>query len=121
VFDWDMCTVGDPFADLGTLLSMWIEAADGFGGSPQVGMPSTVPGFITRKQAVERYARIRKVDVGSVPYYYVFGIFKIAVVLQQIYHRYHVGQTRDERFKGFGDLAEMLFAVAKQRSETLAL
>jgi aminoglycoside phosphotransferase (APT) family kinase protein len=121
VFDWDMCTVGDPLADLGTLLSAWIEASEGSPGSGQVGMPSMVPGFLTRREAVERYGRRRGVDVGSVPYYYAFGIFKIAVVLQQIYVRYHRGQTRDQRFAAFEQGAEMLFWKAKQQSETLTL
>ena len=121
VFDWDMCTVGDPFADLGTLLSAWTEASEGGGTPGQVGMPSNVPGFLTRREAVERYGTRRGIDVSQVPFYYVFGIFKIAVVLQQIYYRFHVGQTKDERFQPFGQAAELLFWKAKERSETLAL
>jgi len=121
VFDWDMCTIGDPFADLGTLLSAWIEAREGSPGSGQVGMPSHLPGFLTRREAVERYGKRRGVDVSNVPYYYVFGIYKIAVVLQQIYYRYHVGQTKDQRFAPFEQGAEMLFWKAKQCSETLTV
>lgn len=121
VFDWDMCTMGDPLADLGTLLSAWAQAGEGLGGNAEFGMPSTVPGFLTRREAVERYGKRRGVDVSQVPYYYVFGIFKIAVVLQQIYYRYHVGQTKDPRFQGFGQVAELLFWLAKQRSETLTV
>jgi len=121
VFDWDMCTVGDPLADLGTLLSLWIEPGEGLGGGSQGGMPSNVPGFLTRREAVERYGERRGVDVTQVPYYYVFGLFKIAVVLQQIYHRYHLGQTRDERFRSFEQVAELLFWMARNRSETLTL
>jgi aminoglycoside phosphotransferase (APT) family kinase protein len=121
VFDWDMCTIGDPFADLGTLLSAWIEASEGSPGSGQVGMPSTVPGFLTRREAAERYGKRRGIDISNVPYYYVFGIFKIAVVLQQIYYRYHVGQTKDERFAPFEQGAEMLFWKAKERSETMTV
>jgi aminoglycoside phosphotransferase (APT) family kinase protein len=121
VFDWDMCTLGDPFADLGTLLSAWIEASEGSPGSGQVGMPSMVPGFLTRREAVERYGRRRGIDISQAPYYYVFGIFKIAVVLQQIYYRYHVGQTRDQRFQPFEQGAELLLWRAKERSETLTV
>lgn len=117
VFDWDMCTVGDPFADVGTLLSAWIEEREGGPGQGQVGMPSNTPGFLTRRAAVERYGRRRGVDVGNIAYYYVFGIFKIAVVLQQIYYRYHVGQTKDQRFALFEQGAEMLFWRAKEASE----
>jgi aminoglycoside phosphotransferase (APT) family kinase protein len=121
VFDWDMCTLGDPFADVGTLLSAWIEASEGAPGSGQVGMPSSVPGFLTRREAVERYGKRRGIDVSTMPFYYVFGIFKIAVVLQQIYVRYHRGQTKDERFAPFEQGAEMLFWKAKERSETMDL
>jgi aminoglycoside phosphotransferase (APT) family kinase protein len=121
VFDWDMCTTGDPFADLGTLLSAWIEVGEGGAGGGQVGMPSNTPGFLTRREAVERYGKRRGVDVSNVPYYYVFGIFKIAVVLQQIYVRYHRGQTKDQRFALFEQGAEMLFWKAKEASERLAV
>jgi len=117
VFDWDMCTRGDPLADLGTLLSAWVQA-DEASGISHPGMPSNTPGFLTRREAVERYGQRRSVDVSNVPYYYVFGIFKIAVVLQQIYYRFHVGQTQDERFRSFGQAAEMLFWLAKERSES---
>ena len=84
-------------------------------------MPSTVPGFLSRRAAVERYGARRGVDVSAVPYYYVFGLFKIAVVLQQIYHRYHLGQTKDARFAILDQVAEMLFNLAQSRSDPLTL
>ncbi|MBI3783132.1 MAG: phosphotransferase family protein [Deltaproteobacteria bacterium] len=123
VFDWDMCTLGDPFADLGTLLSAWIEAKEAPPGSTPaaVGMPSNTPGFMTRAEAVEHYGKRHGIDVSNVPYYYVFGLFKIAVVLQQIYYRFHAGQTQDERFRNFEQSAEMLFWRAKEASQTLSL
>lgn len=116
VFDWDMCTIGDPFADVGTLLSAWLEASEG-PTSGAVGMPSGVPGFLTRAEAIERYGKRRGVDVSSMPYYYAFGIFKIAIVLQQIYVRFHRGQTKDQRFAMMGQAAEMLFWKAKDIAE----
>jgi aminoglycoside phosphotransferase (APT) family kinase protein len=117
VFDWDMCTRGDPLADVGTLLSAWVQLNEGPAGSGP-GMPSNTPGFLTRREAVERYGKRRGVDVSNVPYYYVFGVFKIGVVVQQIYVRYHRGQTKDERFKVFGQAAQMLFWRAKDISTT---
>lgn len=119
VFDWDMCTRGDPFADVGTVLSAWMEKDEA--GAGQSTMPSTVPGFLTRREAVERYGKRRNIDVSNMPYYYVFGIFKIAIVLQQIYYRYHVGQTKDERFAPFEMAAEMLFWRAKEVSEKMTV
>jgi aminoglycoside phosphotransferase (APT) family kinase protein len=121
VFDWDMCTLGDPLCDLGTLLASWMEVGEGISGASAGTMPSNVPGFLTRRAAVERYGARRGVDVSTVPYYYVFGLFKIGVVLQQIYHRYHVGQTKDARFANFDQVAEMLFALAQGRSDPLSL
>lgn len=120
VFDWDMCTLGDPLADLGTLLSAWIEESE-MTGQGQVTMPSNTPGFLTRREAVERYGKRRGVDVSDVPYYYVFGIYKIAVVLQQIYVRFHRGQTQDKRFESMGQAAELLFWRAREQSEKLSL
>jgi aminoglycoside phosphotransferase (APT) family kinase protein len=80
-------------------------------------MPSHVPGFLTRREAVARYGDRRGVDVSNVGYYFVFGLFKIAVVLQQIYVRYHRGQTQDERFAPFEQLAEGLFHLARMRCD----
>src|SRR5262245_43060311 len=121
VFDWDMCTLGDPLCDLGTLLASWVEAGEEMSGASAGTMPSTVPGFIRRRAAVERYGARRGVDVSAVPYYYVFGLFKIGVVLQQIYHRYHLGQTKDARFAILDQVAEMLFNLAQSRSDPLTL
>ena len=117
VFDWDMCTVGDPFADVGTLFVAWCEAGERTGQTGTETMPSDVPGFLTRREAVERYGRRRQVDVSRMPYYYVFGLFKVGVILQQIYYRYHVGQTKDARFATFGQRAERKFLMAKDCSE----
>jgi len=114
VFDWDMCTVGDPLADVGTLLASWAEAGEDFVGTAGR-MPSAVPGFLTRREAVERYGRRRGIDVSRMPYYHVFGLFKMGVVLQQIYYRYHVGQTKDERFQALDQIAELLFVLARDR------
>ena len=118
VFDWDMCTVGDPLADLGTVLASWLEASDGVVNTGAAAtMPSNVPGFMTRREAVARYGERRGVDMKHIGYYYVFGLFKIAVVLQQIYVRYHRGQTKDERFAPFEFLAEGLFHMARMRRD----
>jgi aminoglycoside phosphotransferase (APT) family kinase protein len=121
VFDWDMCTLGDPLCDLGTLLASWIERDEALSGATAGTMPSNVPGFMTRREAVARYGARRGVDVAAVPYYYVFGLFKIAVVLQQIFYRYHVGQTKDARFANFDQVAELLFILAQSRSDPLSL
>jgi aminoglycoside phosphotransferase (APT) family kinase protein len=111
VYDWDMCTVGDPFTDLGTLLSSWIEAGEEY--AFLASMPSRVPGFMTRAEAIARYAAESGRDVGRMPYYYVFGLFKMAVVVQQLYYRWHKGQTRDDRMAGGEAAAEGLIDLAR--------
>jgi len=116
VFDWDMCTLGDPLADLGTLFSSWVQRGERTGAMVAT-MPSDAPGFMTRREAVERYGRRRGVDVGNIAYYSAFGLFKMGVVLQQIYVRFHRGQTKDERFVGMDQLAELLFQRARDRIE----
>jgi len=121
VFDWDMCTLGDPLCDLGTLLASWMEAGEGMTGASAGTMPSNVPGFLTRRGAAERYAERRNIDVSTIAYYYVFGLFKIGVVLQQIFYRYHVGQTKDARFANLDQVAELLFTLAQSRTDPLQL
>ncbi|MDP3939424.1 MAG: phosphotransferase family protein [Deltaproteobacteria bacterium] len=113
VYDWDMCTLGDPLTDLGTVLCLWVNRDEEFGGSAP--MPTQTPGFMSREEAAQRYADRSGRKLAILPYYLVFGTFKVGVVLQQIYHRYHIGQTKDERFAGFGAMAEFLFALAAAR------
>jgi aminoglycoside phosphotransferase (APT) family kinase protein len=115
VFDWDMCTRGDPLADVGTLMASWVEQGEGLDRGAVGSMPSAVPGFLTRREAIERYCRRRGIDPTPVPYYLVFGLFKMGVVLQQLYHRYHLGQTLDQRFAPLEQVAEVLFEHAKAR------
>jgi len=112
VYDWDMCTVGDPLCDLGTLLSVWNDPGEYGGTSP---MPTSADGFMKRDEAVARYGERSGRDVSGLPYYLVFGTYKMAVVLQQIYVRYHRGQTQDARFAGMGDAARALFDLAASR------
>ena len=113
VYDWDMCTVGDPLCDLGTLLGLWSNRGEGLAGSNP--MPTQAIGFMSREDAGKRYAERGGRDVIALPYYIVFGTFKMGVVLQQIFFRFQRGQTRDERFAAMGRLAEGLFRLAGDR------
>ncbi len=101
VLDWDMCTRGDPLMDLGYLLNFWVEAGDDPAWFEAAAMPTWHPGFPTRSQAIERYGERTGFDLDSVRWYQVFGAFKLAVVLQQIYIRFLRGQTQDRRFAEF--------------------
>jgi aminoglycoside phosphotransferase (APT) family kinase protein len=115
VFDWDMCTLGDPLADLGSLMSLWFEQGEGLGENTI--MPSDVPGFMTREEAIERYGEKSGRDVSKMDFYHVFGMFKMAVVAQQIYFRFAEGQTQDERFRKFEMGAEYMMSLAWARAE----
>ena len=98
VLDWEMCTVGDPLMDVGTSLSYWAEAGDDpFRRTFNL---THLPGNLTRQEFAHRYAEGSGRDITNLLYYYVFGLFKNAVVLQQIYGRYKKGLTNDPRFAG---------------------
>src|SRR5262249_36824965 len=84
VLDWEMTTVGDPLVDLGCTLCYWAQPDDPSGRRSAISDIMTRPGWFTRAQLVDEYARQTERDVSLAPYYEVFGIFKVAVVLQQI-------------------------------------
>jgi aminoglycoside phosphotransferase (APT) family kinase protein len=117
VLDWEMTTAGDPLVDLGCVLCYWPEAGDPAVRREALSEITTRPGWFTRSQIVERYARSTGRDVSGLGYYEVFGIFKVAVVLQQIYFRYRRGQTRDERFRNFDERVRGLVEVAAAVAE----
>jgi aminoglycoside phosphotransferase (APT) family kinase protein len=117
VLDWEMATVGDPLVDLGCVMCYWPEAGDPPVRRDALSAITTLPGWFTRAQLVERYARLTGRDVSGLGYYEVFGIFKIAVVLQQIYFRYHRGQTRDVRFRNFDARVRGLVEIAAALAE----
>ncbi len=98
VLDWEMSAVGDPLVDLGVMLCYWTQPSDPGGTKPAL---TSQPGWFSRDEMVQRYAEKTGRDVTHIDYYEVFAIFKLAVVLQQIYVRFHRGQTQDERFRHF--------------------
>lgn len=118
VLDWEMATVGDPLLDLGTSLGYWVEADDPeplqrfrFG-------PTHLPGSLTRREIAERYAEGSGRDLSHLDFHYAFGLFKIAVIAQQIYYRYVQGQTRDERFAPLIHAIRALGGMAFRVTET---
>jgi aminoglycoside phosphotransferase (APT) family kinase protein len=101
VLDWEMATVGDPLVDLGCTLCYWTQAGDPEMRGGSLSGITAEPGWYTRAELVRRYAEKAGRDVSGLGYYEVFGLFKLGVILQQIYFRYHRGQTSDERFSDF--------------------
>jgi aminoglycoside phosphotransferase (APT) family kinase protein len=108
VLDWEMCTVGDPLMDLGTSLAYWVEASDPERARALVMGPTHLPGSLTRRQLVQRYEETSGRPVEHGLFYYTFGLFKLAVILQQIYARYHRGVTQDPRFARLDKMVELL-------------
>jgi len=98
ILDWDMTTIGDPLIELGTLLSYWREPGDATNRSPTVDLDMS--GFPSRGSLVARYAD-SGVDVSNVGWYEAFGLWKQAVVLQQLFSRYASGESQDERMVAF--------------------
>jgi len=101
VLDWEMCTIGDPLLDLGTTLGYWIEPGDPPALQAMLGL-TAAPGNFTRQEVVARYAAASGRPVDNPRFYYLYGVFKIAVIVQQIYARYRRGATQDARFAGLG-------------------
>lgn len=114
VLDWEMTTIGDPLADLGLTLSYWCWV-----NRPNVrtaGIPALTleSGWYTREELLARYEKQTSRNVNNIAYFEVLGVFKLAVIVQQIYLRYHRGQTADPRFKDFGTRAAGLVALAAE-------
>jgi aminoglycoside phosphotransferase (APT) family kinase protein len=116
VFDWEMSAVGDPLVDLGILLGYWVHTASG-ARRDSVATVTNREGWFTREEILERYGARTGQDLSGVGFYEVFAVFKLAVVLQQIFFRYQRGQTDDPRFAALGDRVAWLASVATKLSE----
>jgi len=113
VFDWEMSAVGDPLVDLGILLAYWVHTAELARGD-SLSAVTGQPGWYTRSEILERYAARTGRDLSRIEFYEVFAVFKLAVVLQQIFYRYHRGQTDDQRFAKLDKHVERLAQIATQ-------
>jgi aminoglycoside phosphotransferase (APT) family kinase protein len=114
VLDWEMATVGDPLMDLGAMLAYWFEHDE----EPIFKQYNCtwLPGNLSRADLIAYYALISKRDLTDINYYYVFGLFKNAVIAQQIYHRYKQGFSNDERFGALLPLIQLLGEKALKAS-----
>ena len=114
VLDWEMATIGDPFMDLGTTLGYWVDKND----LPELKLfqlsATTLDGNPTREGILELYEKESGKNISNPVFYYVFGLFKIAVIAQQIYFRYKKGYTKDRRFSLLNLAVMSLSVMAKQ-------
>ena len=118
VLDWEMCTIGDPFTDLGTALAYWVDATDTVELQQNRWGPTTFPGSFTREEFVRYYAQKTGCDASQITFYLVFSRFKLAVIVQQIYFRYHQGLTHDERFASMPGRIKILLRASLQCAQT---
>jgi aminoglycoside phosphotransferase (APT) family kinase protein len=118
VLDWEMCTLGDPLSDLGTALAYWVEADDSDDLQKLRWGPTNYPGSMTRNELVQRYARVTGRDVANMVFHVVFARFKVAVIVQQIYYRYHVGLTKDPRFAVMPEVVRTLLRWSWQSAQS---
>jgi aminoglycoside phosphotransferase (APT) family kinase protein len=114
VLDWEMCTLGDPLMDLGTSLSYWLTDADNDMLKKGLPSPTIFEGNPNRLDIVEQYSKKSGRPIHNLVFYYVYGLFKLSVIAQQIYYRYYKGYTTDKRFAYFNKHTQLLFVIAKQ-------
>ncbi len=116
VFDWEMAALGDPLVDLGILLCYWVHTST----PAQRDSVTTVThreGWFTRAEILERYGARTGFDLTNITFYEVFAVFKLAVVLQQIFYRYARGQTDDPRFAALDERVTWLAHTGARLSE----
>ena len=116
VFDWEMCALGDPLIDLGIYLAYWSPAMR-LDQKDALASVTTGPGWFTRDEVIDAYAKASGRDLSRLSFYEAFAFFKIAVVIQQIFFRYKRGQTADARFANLdvrvNHLAQLGFRAMK--------
>lgn len=108
VLDWELATVGDPLMDLGSALAYWIDKDDEPGFATLRRQPSNLPGMPTRQEFVSRYLDQSNWPCSDFTFYEIFGLFRLAVILQQIWSRYRAGATTNPTFAQFGPAVHVL-------------
>jgi aminoglycoside phosphotransferase (APT) family kinase protein len=113
-----MCTIGDPLSDVGTALAYWVDPDDSSELQEIRWGPTTSAGSLSRSELVERYARQTGRDTSHMPFYLAFARFKVAVIVQQIYYRYHHGLTRDPRFARMPGVVKALLRASLEAADS---
>lgn len=121
VLDWEMATLGDPLMDLGTSLGYWTIATDNDFVKQGIPSPTIFEGNPIRSEIAQMYAEKSGRNVDNLVFYYVFGLFKIAVIAQQIYYRYKKGFTTDPRFANLNKAAELCCKLALKAIKTKSI
>jgi aminoglycoside phosphotransferase (APT) family kinase protein len=114
VLDWEMATIGDPLMDMGGALAYWVNHTDPPDMQAIRMVPTHISGMFTREELIRRYAERMGIPLSNSDFYYCFGLFRLAVIAQQIYWRFYHGQTKDERFKLLIVAVHVLEKAARQ-------
>lgn len=114
VLDWEMATLGDPLMDLGNTLAYWVQPDDDEFFQSVRQQPTNVPGMLSRREVIDYYEKRTGWCADDFDFYLVYGLFRLAVIVQQIYYRYHHGQTKDPRFAEFWQLTNYLDRRCRQ-------
>ncbi len=114
VLDWELTTIGDPLMDLGNTLAYWIDETDSAPMQMMRRQPSNAPGMFTRQEFADYYGERAGIEVKNLDFYYTYGLFRLAGIVQQIYYRYFHGQTQDKRFASFIQLNKLLEQTSLQ-------
>jgi aminoglycoside phosphotransferase (APT) family kinase protein len=117
VLDWEICALGDPLADLGLLMVYWNEADD---AHPTLGGPTSIEGFLTRRQMLDRYAEVSGRDLSQIDFYTAFGFWKLACIVEGVYARYVGGAMGDVDRSAFDPFAKQVERCAEQAAEAVA-
>jgi aminoglycoside phosphotransferase (APT) family kinase protein len=118
VLDWELCTLGDPLADVGLLLVYWSEEGDSH--RALLDAPTMLPGFPSRAEVVERYAAASGRDVSNIDYFVALGYWKLACILEGVYARFKGGVMGESSgFEGFAAQVEILAEAARATVEGL--
>jgi aminoglycoside phosphotransferase (APT) family kinase protein len=112
VLDWELTTIGDPMMDLGCSLAYWFENNDDEHLKQVSMMPTHVEGMMTRDELIHLYAQLSGLEIDNYHFYYVYGLFRLAVIVQQIFYRYEQGQTDNPAFKPLGLIRDLVLKQA---------
>jgi aminoglycoside phosphotransferase (APT) family kinase protein len=119
VVDWELCTLGDPLADVGMLFVYWAQPGDQLTALMQP--PTLAPGFPSRDELINRYAERSGRDLGQLDFYVALASWKLAIILEGVYSRYAAGGygETDEAFQEFADSVERLAEAAAEAEARL--
>lgn len=117
ILDWEISALGDPLMDFGNTLAYWIEPGDPDLIKARAMQPSLADGMMSRAEICDIYAKATGYDLSNFAFYHVYGVFRLAVIIQQIYYRYYHGQTQNKTFATFGQFVNVLGNYARQLIE----